>query len=73
MEPAVAIAWIEFIRNEVTVSEACTWLGMQERLTTAGKQLWGQNIQTKWWKNSGSFASVINSATGIGKSRRSFG
>ncbi|MCH6187882.1 IS3 family transposase [Paenibacillus polymyxa] len=28
MEPEVAVAWIESIRDEVTVSEACTWLGI---------------------------------------------
>ncbi|MCJ1219660.1 hypothetical protein MT396_06420 [Paenibacillus polymyxa] len=28
MEPEVVVAWIEFIRDEVTMSEACTWLGI---------------------------------------------
>nr|WP_290409200.1 hypothetical protein [Paenibacillus polymyxa] len=28
MEPEVVVAWIESIRDEVTVSEACTWLGI---------------------------------------------
>lgn len=28
MEPEVAVAWIESIRGEVTVSEACSWLGI---------------------------------------------
>lgn len=28
MEPAVAVAWIESIRTEITVSEACAWLGI---------------------------------------------
>ncbi|SEI55441.1 hypothetical protein SAMN04488600_10129 [Paenibacillus polymyxa] len=28
VEPEVVVAWIESIRDEVTVSEACTWLGI---------------------------------------------
>ncbi len=28
VEPEVPVAWIESIRDEVTVSEACTWLGI---------------------------------------------
>lgn len=28
MEPKVAVAWIESIRDKVTVSEACAWLGI---------------------------------------------
>jgi len=49
VEPEVAVAWIESIRGEVTVSEACAWLGIARatyyRWRAVGSQRTDQNVE----------------------------
>ncbi|WP_373888226.1 helix-turn-helix domain-containing protein [Paenibacillus polymyxa] len=56
MEPEVVVAWIESIRDEVTVSEACTWLGIARATYYRWKQQWRQSAQKLWRRKSVSFA-----------------
>ncbi|MEB4784267.1 helix-turn-helix domain-containing protein [Paenibacillus polymyxa] len=60
MEPEVVVAWIESIRDEVSVSEACSWLGIARATYYRWKQPWRQSTQKLWRRKSVSFASVIN-------------
>ncbi|APQ57373.1 hypothetical protein PPOLYM_05435 [Paenibacillus polymyxa] len=43
MEPQVVIAWVESIREEVTVSEACAWLG----IARATYYRWKASVETE--------------------------
>jgi hypothetical protein len=72
VKPEVAVEWIESICDEMTVSEACAWLGIARATYYRWKVNMKVDPQKVLWRRLDSFVSSINIDMVTVKSLHSF-